>query len=200
MSSLTGSPFDPFFYLHHCNIDRVWAMWKMDSHAAVYLTSGGNSQHNRNDIMFPWVGTTAGYGSNLLFGSIGMPDFSALGIKCNVDALDHRALGYSYDTLAVIGIGLDRIGSMNGFTQVFHDENAGTIDKFYSNARAHVIGFTAVFDPVIELSAGEHTHMEFSATSADESFFLTAQRMDFEDPNWSYQLISPDGHAHYSAR
>ena len=373
MGTLTGSPFDPFFYLHHCNIDRLWAMWQMDGHATVYPTSGGNSQHNRNDIMFPWVGTTAGYSSNLSFGSIVMPDFSALGIKRNVDALDHRALGYSYDTLAVIGIGLDRTGSMNGltpdpmtgagtvtkweaakrgvsaflqdcetvqnsatiyvtagiktfrsmgtsndfapvfpgtpygliktgtayskgafdstvavmtpgggtpladalqdvedtlveppfawipadeqrylamltdgmltsgapmasipdasfantavfamgfgtpaevdyptlqsmvdkgrslgFTQVFHGENAGTIDKFYSNALAHAIGFTAVFDPVIELFAGEHTHMEFSATSADESFFLTAQGMDFEDPNWSYQLIGPDGHAHYS--
>jgi len=30
--------------------------------------------------------------------------------------------------------------------QVFHGENAGTIDKFYSNALAKAIGFTTVFD------------------------------------------------------
>ena len=22
-----GSPFDPLFWMHHCNIDRVWDMW-----------------------------------------------------------------------------------------------------------------------------------------------------------------------------
>ena len=22
-----ASPFDPIFYLHHCNIDRLWALW-----------------------------------------------------------------------------------------------------------------------------------------------------------------------------
>jgi len=83
-------------------------------------------------------------------------------------------------------------------TQVFHGENAGVIDKFYSNALATAIGFTSVFDPVMELFAGEHTHMEFSATSADEQLFLTAQGMDFQDPNWSFQLIGPDGNVAYS--
>jgi hypothetical protein len=373
MATLTGSPFDPFFYLHHCNIDRLWAMWQMDGHATLYPAAGASSQHGPNDIMYPWTGGAAGYSSNLSFGAIVMPDFSALGAKHNVDTLDHRALGYTYDTLAVIGIGLDRTGSMNGltpdpitgsgtvtkweaakrgvsaflqdcetvqssaaiyvtagvktfrstgagndftsvfsgtpyglvkngtgyskgtfdssiapltaaggtpladalqdiedtlveppfgwipadeqrylamltdgmlttgspmtsiadgafantgvfamgfgtpadvdyptlnsivakgrslgFTQVFHGENAGTIDKFYSNALARAIGFTTVFDPVIELFAGEHTHMEFSATSADDSFFVTAQGMDFEDHSWSYQLIGPDGSTVYS--
>ena len=109
-------------------------MWQMDGHATVYPTSGGNSQHNRSDIMFPWVGTTAGYSSNLSFGSIVMPDFSALGIKRNVDALDHRALGYSYDTLAVIGIGLDRTGSMNGLTPD-PMTGAGTVSKWEAAKR-----------------------------------------------------------------
>ncbi len=373
MATLTGSPFDPFFYLHHCNIDRLWAMWQADGHATLYPAAGANPQHGPNDIMYPWTGGAAGYSSNLSFGSIVMPDFTALGAKRNVDTLDHRALGYTYDTLAVIGVGLDRTGSMNGltpdpitgsgtvtkweaakrgvsaflqdcetvqssaaiyvtagvktfrstgagndfasvfpgtpyglvkngtayskgtfdnavapmtaaggtpladalqdvedtlveppfgwlpadeqrylamltdgmltsgsplasipdgafantaifamgfgtpadvdyptlasmvakgralgFNQVFHGENAGTIDKFYSNALARAIGFTTVFDPVLELFAGEHAHLEFTATSADDSFFLTAQGMDFEDPNWSYQLIGPDGVALYS--
>ena len=374
MSSLTGSPFDPLFYLHHCNIDRLWAMWQMDDHATLYPAAGAKPKHGPTDAMYPWVGADAAlYTSNYSFGSIVMPNFLALGMVANIDTLDHRALGYTYDTLAVIGIGLDRTGSMNGltpdpmtgsgtvskweaakrgvsaflqdcetvqnsaaiyvmagiktfrstvsgndfapvfpgtpyglvkngtayskgtfdstiasmiatggtpladalqdiedtlveppfgwvptdeqrylailtdgmltsgspmssiadgsfsntavfamgfgtpvevdyptlasmvakgkslaFTQVFHGENAGTIDKFYSNALARAIGFTTVFDPVLELFAGEHTHVEFSATSADESFFLTVQGMDFDDTNWGFQLVGPDGNTVYT--
>jgi hypothetical protein len=374
MGSLTGSPFDPIFYLHHCNIDRLWAMWQMDGHATLYPAAGARPKHGPTDAMYPWVGADAAlYTSNFSFGPIVMPDFSALGAVHNIDTLDHRALGYTYDTLAVIGIGLDGTGSMNGLTpdpmtgsgtiskweaakrgvsaflqdcetvqssaaiyvtagiktfrsmsigndfapvfpgtpyglikngtayskgafdstiatmtaaggtpladalqdiedtlveppfgwipadeqrylamltdgmltsgspmssitdgsfgntvvfamgfgtpvevdyptlasivakgrslgitQVFHGENGGTIDKFYSNALARAIGFSTIFDPVIELFAGEHTHIEFSATSADESFFLTAQGMDFEDPNWSFNLIGPDGNTAYT--
>src|SRR5689334_16014729 len=370
MSLPSVSPFEPFFYLHHCNIDRLWAMWQADGHASDYPVSGGDSQHHRNDIMYPWVGATAGYGTNASIASaIPMPDFSALGIQRNVDTLDHRtAYGYSYDTIAVIGIGLDRTGSMLGMTpdpmttsapdvtkweaakrgvsaflqdcetvqssgiiytiagvktfrqlgandfqsvfsapgfgliksgssfsrasfdsaaaamtpgggtpladalvdvkntlvtppfaglpageprylamltdglltagapmssipngsfaptavfsmgfgtgldvdyatlqsmvdkgttlstqQVFHGETAGTIDKFYSNALAAAIGFTSIFDPVVELFAGEYTHLQFEATSADEAFLITAQGMDFNDANWSFHLHGPDG-------
>lgn len=370
MSFPAVSPFDPIFYLHHCNIDRLWAMWQADGHASDYPTSGGRPQHNRNDIMYPWVGATSGYGTNAgIASSIPMPNFSALGIQRNVDTLDFRnAYGYTYDTIAVIGIGLDRTGSMTGTTpdpmttgapdvtkweaakrgvsaflqdcetvqssgviytvagiktfrqlaandfqpiftapgygliksgtsfsrasfdsavaamtpgggtpladalldvkntivsppfggvpadeqrylamltdglltsgspmntipngsfapvavfsmgfgtgidvdyptlqsmvdkgrtlstqQVFHGETAGTIDKFYSNALAAAIGFTSIFDPVLELFAGEFTHVEFDATSADDAFLITAQGMDFNDGNWSFHLQAPDG-------
>jgi hypothetical protein len=370
MSFPSVSPADPFFYLHHCNIDRLWAMWQADGHATEYPASGGKPQHNRNDIMYPWIGATPGYGTTAaIASSIPMPDFSALGIQRNVDTLDFRnAFGYTYDTISIIGIGLDRTGSMLGVTpdpmttsapdvtkwdaakrgvsaflqdcetvqnsgvaytiagiktfrrlasndfqsvfpspgygliksgtsfsrssfdsavaamtpggdtpladamldvkntlvappfggvpadeqrylamltdglltsgspmssipdsslspvavfsmgfgtgldvdyptlqsmvdkgrvlptqQVFHGENAGTIDKFYSNALAAAIGFTTIFDPVIELFGGEHTHIEFWATSADDAFLLTAQGMDFSDENWSFHLEGPDG-------
>lgn len=370
MSFPSVSPFDPIFYLHHCNIDRIWAMWQADGHASDYPAMGGKPQHNRNDIMYPWFGATPGYGTNAgIAASIPMPDFSALGIQRNVDTLDYRnAYGYTYDTIAVIGIGLDRTGSMLGMTrdpmtsgapdvtkweaakrgvsaflqdcetvqssgtvytiagvktfrrlaandfqsvfmgpgygliksgssfsrasfdsaaaamtpgggtpladalldvkktmvtppfagvpadeqrylamltdglltagspmssipngsfspvavfsmgfgtgidvdyatlqsmidkgatlgtqQLFHGETAGTIDKFYSNALAAAIGFTTIFDPVMELFAGEYTHVEFDATSADDAFLITAQGMDFDDANWSFHLHGPDG-------
>jgi hypothetical protein len=369
MSNPTASPFDPIFYLHHCNIDRLWAMWQLDGHATLYPAAGARPKHGPTDAMYPWVGAdTPLYHSNIAFGPIAMPDFSALPPVLNQDTLDFRtAYGYTYDTLAVIGIGLDRTGSMNGltpdpmtgmgtvtkweaatrgvsaflqdcetvqssgaiyvtagiktfrslpandfapvfagtpyglvkngtsysksafdsaaatmtpgggtpladalsdvqntlvappfgwvppeeqrylamltdgmltsgspmasiangafpntaifalgfgtpaevdyatlasmvakgktlgFSQVFHGENAGTIDKFYSNALARAIGFTTIFDPVIEMYAGEHTHLDFYATSAEERFFITAQGMDFEDSNWSYHLEAPDG-------
>ncbi|MED5620956.1 tyrosinase family protein [Ideonella sp. BN130291] len=369
------SAFDPIFFLHHANVDRLWAMWQCDGHATDYPAAGGKPAHHRNDPMYPWVGATPGYGTTSPIASaIPMPDFSALGVQRNVDTLDHRAAyGYTYDTIAIIGLGLDRTGSMLGLTpdpmtvaapdvtkweaakrgvsaflqdcetvqasatiytvvgiktfrqlganefqsvfagpgyglvktgsgfsratfdsavaamtpgggtpladalldvkntlvsapfgglpaddrrylamltdglltagapmnsipngsfaptavfamgfgtgldvdyptlqsmvdkgralsttQVFHGETAGTIDKFYSNALAAAIGFSAVFDPVLELFAGEHTHIDFNATSADEHFLITAQGMDFDDANWSFQLHAPDGSMLYS--
>jgi Common central domain of tyrosinase len=374
MSDPAYSPFDPIFYLHHCNIDRLWAMWQLDGHADEYPATGGQANHRRDDIMYPWTGGAAGYGSNAsIRTAIPMPDFSAVGAKHNVDTLDFRnAFGYTYDTLATIGIGLDRTASMNGMTpdpmtvtapdvskweaakrgvsaflqdcetvqnsgtvyilagiktfrrlaandfallfpspgyglvkngsavsqatfdgaigsmtpggstpladalldvqntlveppfghvpadeqrylailtdglltagaplasipdhsftqtavfgmgfgtgadvdyatiaglvakgkslsttQVFHGENAGTIDKFYSNALASAIGFTPVFDPVLELFAGEHAHLDFLATSAEEVFLITAQGMDFEDDNWTFHLHGPGGYMVY---
>jgi hypothetical protein len=375
MSYPAYSPFDPFFYLHHCNIDRLWAMWQTDGHADVYPLAGGAAYHNRNDPMYPWVGAAAGFGTNAsIAASIPMPDVSAVGGQRNVDTLDHRGtFGYTYDTIAVIGMGLDRTGSMlqatpdpmngslpavtkwdsakrgvssflqdcetvqqsgltyvvagvktfralgaNDFTaifpapgyglvkpgsavsrsafdgavasmtpdgdtpladalldvhatlseppfggapaderrylalltdgvlttgtpmatvpdhslartavfslgfgtgadvdyatlaalvakgsetltsqQVFHGENAGTIDKFYSNALARAIGFTAVIDPVFELFAGEHAHLDYDATSAEDAFVVTAQGMDFDDANWSYFLHGPGGSMAY---
>lgn len=374
MSSLLASPFDPLFYLHHCNIDRLWAMWQMDGHATDYPAKGGNPGHHLTDPMYPWHGGLPGYSTNNALPPILMPDFSGLGTITPEDVLDHRALGYSYDTEVVIGVLLDRTGSMMGMTpdpmtvgapdvtkweaakrgvsaflldcetayasaeayvvsgiktfrrlidndfqpvfagtpyglvkptgpygqasfdaaialhapggstplvdalvdghaslvappfgglpagerrylalltdgmltsgsplraipdgsltgtaiftmgfgtgadvdyatlaalvakgqvlstpQVFHGENAGTIDKFHSQALAAAIGFSPVSDPVLELFEGEHAHLEFTATSAEDAFFLTAQGMDFEDPAWSYQLIGPDGALAYAS-
>lgn len=373
MGSVVVSPFDPIFYMHHCNADRLWAMWQMDGHALDYPIMGGNAEHHLNDPMYPWVGALPGYSSNLSFAPLEMPDFSALGVITPADVLDHRALGYSFDTQAVVGIALDRTGSMLGLTpdpmttpapdvtkweaakrgvsaflqdceaayasaetyvvsgvktfrslpandfaavfagvpyglvkpagaysaatfdgaiaamapgggtpladalvdvhaslvappfgwlppderrhlalftdgmltsgsplasipdgslantavfamgfgtgadvdyptldaivakgvslgspQVFHGENVGAIDKFYSQALAAAIGFTPVMDPVIELHEGEHTHLEFTATSADDVFFVTAQGMDFDDGAWTFQLIGPDGAVAYT--
>jgi Common central domain of tyrosinase len=374
MSQPAYSPSDPIFYLHHCNIDRLWAMWQLDGHADEYPATGGQENHRRGDIMYPWTGGVPGYGTNAAISSaIPMPDFSAVGPKRNGETLDFRgAFGYTYDTLAVIGIGLDRTGSMNALTpdpmttgapdvtkweaakrgvsaflqdcetvqgsgsaymvagvktfrrvgandfasvftspgyglvkaggtvsraafdsavstmspggstpladalldihatlvespfghvpgderrylamltdglltdgapmssipdhslgetavfsmgfgtgvdvdystlaamaakgatlttaQVFHGENAGVIDKFYSNALARAIGFTGVIDPVLELFAGEHAHVELQATSADDAFLITVQGLDFDDDNWTFHLHGPDGSMAY---
>lgn len=374
MLSAQASPADPIFYLHHCNIDRLWAMWQLDGHATLYPAAGARPQHGPTDAMYPWVGPDAAlYTTNLPVGNIALPDFSAIGTRRNVDVLDHRALGYTYDTMPVLGISFARSGSMSqltpdpmtgagtvtklvavkqgvsaflqdcetvqaagiiyatagieayrwsvgasrfnqifptpyglikggtayskagfdaaaapltaagsssladglqhvrdtmvvppfawlpaderryitifsdgllnagatlasipdgsftntivfamgfgvpgtvnypnldavvakgqsiGFPQVFHGENAGAIDKFYSNALARAIGFTSVFDPVIELFPREHVHLRFDATSADDTFLLTAQGVDFQDTNWSYDLRGPDGTSVYAS-
>lgn len=369
MNTLNGSPLDPMFYLIHANVDRLWAMWQTDGHENTYPVSGGALHHHRNDLMYPWVGGAPGYGTNApIQSSIPMPDFGGLGPLTNADTLDFRAnFGYTYDTIAIMGIGLDRTGSMYGLTpdpmvvsqpdvtkweaakrgvsaflqdcetaqdsgavyvmagvktftriaggnrffpvfgapdyglikngtsfskagfdsniaginptgttplaealqdiqdtlveppfsgvpsdeqrylamltdgnltsgapmnsisdgsfgrtavfamgfgtgldvsyptladmvakgrnlpteQIFHGENAGTIDKFFSNSLASAIGFTTIFDPVLELFAGEFTHVDFKATSAEDVFFITAQGMDFQDDNWTFMLHGP---------
>ena len=117
MNNPTASPFDPIFYLHHCNIDRLWAMWQVDGHATEYPVAGGAAHHHRNDLMYPWHGGAAGYGTNSTIATdIPMPDFSALGPVTNEDTLDFRALGYTYDSIPIVGLGLDRTGSMLGMT------------------------------------------------------------------------------------
>ena len=52
---LTHSPNDPVFWLHHCNIDRLWAQWQASHPTQSYLpdtaTTGIVSLH---DAMKPW--------------------------------------------------------------------------------------------------------------------------------------------------
>lgn len=113
-----SSPNDIIFFLHHCNIDRIWAMWQIDEHSgsAFYPASGRSLGHNLNDVMWPWVGTDTGYSSGNAQPDIVLPNFSGQPVMHPADVLDHRALGYCYDTEAVIGIALDQTGSMMQMT------------------------------------------------------------------------------------
>lgn len=53
------SPNDPVFFLHHCNVDRIWALWQSKYPNSPYLPeSGGPTGHNLRDPMFPWDGQT----------------------------------------------------------------------------------------------------------------------------------------------
>jgi len=71
------SPNDPVFFLHHCFVDKLWADWQAAHPAEPYVPGPGESAdldgHRLNDALFPWSTTPA-------------------------DVLDHRALGYVYDT------------------------------------------------------------------------------------------------------
>lgn len=71
------SPNDPLFFLHHCFVDKLWADWQAEHPGSDYLPDGSESDappgHRVDDAMTPWSTTPA-------------------------DVLDHRALGYTYDT------------------------------------------------------------------------------------------------------
>lgn len=54
------SPNDPVFYLHHCNIDRLWARWQHAHPTVPYEpVSGGPVGHNLGDTMQHLVTTDA---------------------------------------------------------------------------------------------------------------------------------------------
>lgn len=74
------SPNDPVFFLHHCNVDRLWAKWQELYPSQGYEpTTGGPDGHNLNDLMFPWDAASS---SSLR--------------ATPADVLDHKALGYIY--------------------------------------------------------------------------------------------------------
>jgi tyrosinase len=64
-----GSPNDPVFFLHHCNIDRLWAKWQVTHSGSGHYPANSTTPqgfeipigHRLNDPMWPWVGSEAGY-------------------------------------------------------------------------------------------------------------------------------------------
>lgn len=59
---------DPLFYMHHCNIDRIWAEWqrvdpatRMDASLddAYLPRSNDRAGYNAGDTMWPWNGVTS---------------------------------------------------------------------------------------------------------------------------------------------
>lgn len=51
------SPNDPVFYLHHCQVDRIWAIWQRRFPNNPYIPEiGASAGHNLRDPMFPWDG------------------------------------------------------------------------------------------------------------------------------------------------
>ncbi|MCB8980584.1 MAG: tyrosinase family protein, partial [Ardenticatenaceae bacterium] len=78
-----SSPNDPVFFLHHANVDRLWAIWQQKHPTEPYVPGSGESA------------TLAGHrlGDNMaLFGA-------HFGTDYTIDSvLDHKAGGYMYDT------------------------------------------------------------------------------------------------------
>lgn len=367
-----ASPNDPIFWLHHCNLDRLWAMWQLDGHGgSAWFPTSTAFGHTLTSAMWPWTGTDV-YDLPSGLPAYYLPDFTGEPARLNSQLLDHHALGYAYDTEPVVGVAVDRSGSMSGMTsdplagmapiskwnlakkgvqhfladcqaaydaraayviggvttftsglgpivepvlsatpyglvrsgggydpttvnaalaamtegggtplasaitgtrdtvvrpstnalpsddvrylailtdgketvppnlstlatggladtvvfgmglgsgtswdgvdygtiltivekgrspstaatRVFHGENAGVIDKFFTNTVATAIGYTMAIDPRFDLFPGEHTHLPFYVTSADSSVMITVQRGDVHDERWHVALYDPHG-------
>ena len=95
-----SSPNDLIFFMHHCNIDRIWAEWQDDGHQGSPHypdpQSGEDEGHKLNDFMWPWVGSNPGYVPNPLPADTPIPDYSGEAERTPADNLDITALGYSY--------------------------------------------------------------------------------------------------------
>jgi hypothetical protein len=78
------SPNDPIFWLNHCNVDRLWAVWQgRHPTSAPYLpVAGAPSGHNLNDSMIFYEG--------------GPSPWSDVSTPAGV--VNHHALGYWYET------------------------------------------------------------------------------------------------------
>lgn len=68
------SPLDPIFWLHHCNVDRIWAEWQ---------TPGNTTPDPGRNYDNQFVGAT------------GQPVMAS-----SATALDFAAMGYAYDTIS----------------------------------------------------------------------------------------------------
>ncbi|MGF9859862.1 tyrosinase family protein [Priestia endophytica] len=73
MGSVPVAPNDPVFYLHHANVDRIWAIWQViHPSEGYYPKEGGPFGQNLDDPMYPWDTTPK-------------------------DVMNHRRLKYVYD-------------------------------------------------------------------------------------------------------
>lgn len=101
-----SSPNDPVFFMHHAQVDRLWAKWQ-ESHpgSANYNPMGmGGQGHRLNDLMWPWDGGQSSPGivvspswpfpvmdSNLV------PTYASNDLVRPIDVINHHDLGYCYD-------------------------------------------------------------------------------------------------------
>lgn len=109
------SPNDPVFFLHHCNVDRLWAQWQAANPGVPYVPNGGGPpQHNLTDVMTHL--TTPGP----------TPAFS----------LDYRHnIGYMYDTDAPL---VELVNAGVAFTNVPEGETTYRAAVFRVYACANV--------------------------------------------------------------
>jgi tyrosinase len=101
MGNQNTSPNDLIFFMHHCNIDRLWAEWQDHGHQGAPFypgpQSGEDEGHKLNDAMWPWIGSRAGYVPRRLPADSPIPDFTAESERTPADLLDHQSLGYAYN-------------------------------------------------------------------------------------------------------
>ena len=96
------SPNDPIFFMHHANIDRIWAQWQMDGHEGAdhYAAGGGRPYgHNIDDKIWPWDG---GRGFTVDWVDGLLPRYDATDQVRVRDVIDYANLDYEYDRFYVI--------------------------------------------------------------------------------------------------
>jgi Common central domain of tyrosinase len=93
------SPNDPIFFLHHCNIDRLWAVWQEKYHGETYQPySGGRLGHNLADYMVGFGNSSNTHHDHDDHGDENRTINNFSENTRPMDTLDHHAMGIWYDT------------------------------------------------------------------------------------------------------
>ncbi|MCQ9376300.1 tyrosinase family protein [Methyloversatilis sp. XJ19-13] len=87
---------DPIFFAHHGNLDRIWEKWR--SNPANRATEPQDNFFLDRKFIFPWL------------------DGSTIEISC-ADAMDTSKLGYTYDSLEVLGVSGFAVATKEGANQ-----------------------------------------------------------------------------------
>lgn len=94
------SPNDPIFFLHHANVDRLWAKWQLTHPGTDNYNPNntGNVGHKLDDRMWPWDGGDSF--TNISNATPLLPSIDASDIRRPRDVLDIEALDYVYDDVS----------------------------------------------------------------------------------------------------
>ncbi|MDZ8184938.1 MAG: tyrosinase family protein [Nostoc sp. ChiSLP02] len=101
MSNIPSSPYDPVFWLHHANVDRLWIEWQDNGHQGSNFYPAKNQPygHNLKDRMWPWDGGMSTPKATALGNLLPLlPKFDSDDLVRPIDVLDYRKLGYTYET------------------------------------------------------------------------------------------------------
>ena len=85
------SPNDPIFWLHHCQVDRIWALWQEDHPGTANIPSSIASM-----AMWPWDAGASSSSAPAAVLAL-LPGLPSIDVVTAADVVDHRALGYCYE-------------------------------------------------------------------------------------------------------
>ena len=98
-------PNDPVFFMHHAQIDRIWAIWQRN-HPGVANYNNNNISvgqgHGPNDHMWPWDAGASAPGASPFSGpdpgvaAAHVPTEAANDLVTPANVLDPESLGYVY--------------------------------------------------------------------------------------------------------
>jgi len=93
-----ASPNDPIFFLHHCNVDRLWSEWQHKNHEGkdFYNTPGPlkvGQGHGINDNMWPWDDNASGTSATM---EALLPEYAPRDVVKPIDVLNPRDMGFDY--------------------------------------------------------------------------------------------------------
>ncbi len=187
------SPNDPVFFLHHCNVDRYWAVWQQKNAGGLtnYQPVSGTANHSLNSVMqmldqafynFPVLATPA-------------------------QLLDHKSLGFMYDTdLPILSLATPSVvfgevpENTNTYLPVqFNIETCRKI-KFRitaigGNAAFQVPDFTTPYEAIVQPSEGEpqvgEVFVKLNATTGLGVISGMATIEAFVEDNQAYYAPSP---------